>query len=222
MASTAAPGTIAEPLATVAHAVGRASTGDSILLERGGTYFASDLNAGSDLSVTAYGNGPRPIVTGSVRVSLSGTWGANPSVRTGSVAQRVVACYVNGRFVRLARWPNVDDGLSPQRQRQRVRPHRRCRARHPTRSGARPLDRRPGPLAASGAGGGRPGPSPSTAPSTLSSSIRPGNVGDQPRRSRLGLLHRQRSRRARCPRRVALGGGRALSLSPVLGRSRQP
>jgi len=106
-----AAGTLAEPLATLAHAVGRASAGDAILLERGGTFFASGLNAGSNLSVTAYGNGPRPIVTGSVRVSLTGTWGSNPSVRTGAVSERVVACYVNGRFVRLARWPNVDAGF---------------------------------------------------------------------------------------------------------------
>jgi len=106
-----AAGTTTEPLATVAHAVSRASAGDSILLERGGTYFASDLNAGSSLSVAAYGNGPLPIVTSSLRVNLPGTWGSNPSVRTGSVSQRVVACYVDGRFVRLARWPNINDGF---------------------------------------------------------------------------------------------------------------
>ena len=105
------PGTIAEPLATIAHTVGRASAGDSILLERGGTYRALDLNAGSSLSMSAYGNGERPIITGSVRVSMPGTWGQNPSVRTGNVGQRVLACYVNGRFVRLARWPNVNAGF---------------------------------------------------------------------------------------------------------------
>ncbi len=104
-------GTTSEPLATVAHAVSRASTGDSILLERGGTYFASDLNAGSGISITAFGNGALPIVTGSLRVGLPGTWGPNPSVRTGAVVQRVVACYVNGRFVRQARWPNIDSGF---------------------------------------------------------------------------------------------------------------
>jgi parallel beta-helix repeat protein len=104
-------GTIEQPLATLAHAVGRASGGDAILLQRGGTYFALDLNAGSNLSVGAYGNGARPIITGSVRVELPGVWGGNPAVRTGTVSERVVACYVDGRFVRLARWPNVDDGF---------------------------------------------------------------------------------------------------------------
>jgi hypothetical protein len=105
------PGTVAEPLATLAHAVSRASSGDSILLLRGGTYYALDLNVGANLSFDAYGNGDRSIVTGSAQVSLPSTWPSNPSVRMGSVAQRVVACYVDGRFVRLARWPNVDDGF---------------------------------------------------------------------------------------------------------------
>ncbi len=106
-----ASGTIAAPLATVAHAVSRAAARDRILLERGGTYFAQDLAAGSALSFDAYGRGDRPILTSSVPATLSGTWGGNPAVRTAAVAQRVVAVYVNGRFVRLARWPNVEDGF---------------------------------------------------------------------------------------------------------------
>jgi parallel beta-helix repeat protein len=104
-------GTTSEPLATIAHAVGRAGSGDSILLERGGTYFASNLNVGSGLSFSAYGNGARPVVTGSTGAAMTGTWGQNPSVRTGTVGQRVLACYVDGRFVRLARWPNADNGF---------------------------------------------------------------------------------------------------------------
>lgn len=105
------PGTVAEPLATLAHAVDRASSGDAIHLERDGTYRALDLDVGSGLSISAYGHGEQPIITGSVRVTLSGTWGSNPAVRIGSVAQRVVACYVDGHFVRLARWPNLSDGF---------------------------------------------------------------------------------------------------------------
>ena len=106
-----AAGTLVEPVATIAHAVGRTGAGDRVLLQRGGTYHALDLNTGSSISVAAYGNGARPVVTGSTRVNLSGTWGSNPSVRTGAVSQRVVACYVDGRFVRLARWPNVSSGF---------------------------------------------------------------------------------------------------------------
>ena len=107
------------PFATQAllSCLNHAKAGDAILLERGGTYFASDLNVGSNLSVAAYGNGPRPIVTGSVRVNLTGTWGANPSVKTGVVGERVVACYVNGRFVRLARWPCARGSRCPSSRR---------------------------------------------------------------------------------------------------------
>ncbi len=104
-------GTRTEPLATVAHAVARAATGDAVLLERGGVYVSSGVDLGSGLSLDAYGSGPRPIVTSSVRVETPGVWGVDPAVRTGSVAERVVACFVDGRFVRLARWPNVDDGF---------------------------------------------------------------------------------------------------------------
>ncbi|MCU0304240.1 MAG: right-handed parallel beta-helix repeat-containing protein [Thermoanaerobaculales bacterium] len=105
------PGTIIEPLATLAHAVGRTSSGDSILLERGGTYRAFDLGVGAGRTITAYGSGARPVLTGSARVELFGVWGGNPAVRTGAVAERVVECYVDGRFVRLARWPNADAGF---------------------------------------------------------------------------------------------------------------
>jgi len=106
-----AAGTMEAPLATLAHAVGRASAGDTVLLKRGGTFQALDLDLGSGLQLDAWGNGARPILTGSIRVVMSGTWGANPEVRTAAVAQRVVACWVNGRFVRLARWPNHPEFL---------------------------------------------------------------------------------------------------------------
>jgi parallel beta-helix repeat protein len=105
------PGTIDEPLATLAHAVGRAGSGDSILLERGGTFRAFDLSVGAGRTIAAYGSGARPVLTGSARVELFGVWGGNPAVRTGAVAERVVECYVDGRFVRLARWPNADAGF---------------------------------------------------------------------------------------------------------------
>jgi parallel beta-helix repeat protein len=105
------PGTVAEPLATAAHAVSRAAGGDRVLFQRGGVYTAFDLAIGSNLSLDAYGNGEPPVLTGSQRVTLTGAWGSNPAVRTGSVSERVVACYVDGRFVRRARWPNQGDGF---------------------------------------------------------------------------------------------------------------
>ncbi|MCP4902351.1 MAG: right-handed parallel beta-helix repeat-containing protein [bacterium] len=106
-----ASGTPANPLATLAHAVSRASSGDHILLLRGGTYHALDVNVGNDLAIGAYGEGDLPILTASVEVSLPGTWPQNTAVRTGPVSERVVTCYVDGRFVPLARYPNKDVGF---------------------------------------------------------------------------------------------------------------
>jgi hypothetical protein len=102
-------GTEAAPLETVEHAVSRAGAGDRILLRRGGTYRVSGLDLGRDLSVTAYGGGADPVLTASMEVDLPDTWAGNASVRTGAVADPVLACYVDGRFVPLARYP--DDGF---------------------------------------------------------------------------------------------------------------
>lgn len=99
-------GTEGAPLATLGHARELAGDGDSILLRRGGTYPAVQVDLGSGVTVDAYGTGEAPILTGSTPVSLAGTWTENASVLTGDVAQRVIACYVNGKFVRLARYPN--------------------------------------------------------------------------------------------------------------------
>ncbi len=106
-----AAGSEAAPLATVAHAVSRASSGDRILLQRGGTYVVSELDLGANLEVDAYGSGPLPVLTASVEVSLPDTWSQNANVRTGAVADRVLAVYVDGQFVRLARYPNLSDGF---------------------------------------------------------------------------------------------------------------
>lgn len=85
-------GTETTPLATLAHAIGRASAGDTVLLQRGGTYPAMDLDVASGLALNAWGSGARPVVTGSARVTMTGVWGADPAVRTATVAQRVIAC----------------------------------------------------------------------------------------------------------------------------------
>jgi parallel beta-helix repeat protein len=104
-------GSCVAPLASFAEAAAYAREGDTILLERGGTYVGSDAVVGRGVEVTAYGAGADPIMTGSVVVATPGTWAQNPAVRTGAVAARVVACYVDGRFVPRARYPNVSDGF---------------------------------------------------------------------------------------------------------------
>ncbi|MBI5542243.1 MAG: right-handed parallel beta-helix repeat-containing protein, partial [Deltaproteobacteria bacterium] len=102
-----AAGSQQAPLATLPHAVSRASGTDRILLRRGGTYLVTNLDAGATLQIAAYGDGPDPVITASAVVGLPGTWASNPLVRTGPVASPVLACYVDGRFVPLARYPNT-------------------------------------------------------------------------------------------------------------------
>ncbi len=104
-------GSQGKPLATLAEAVTRASAKDRILLARGGTYQVDDLTIGKELTVTAYGSGAAPVITASEEVTLGGTWAQNGQVQTGNVAKRVVACFVDGRFVRRARYPNDPDVL---------------------------------------------------------------------------------------------------------------
>ncbi|MDY0001387.1 MAG: right-handed parallel beta-helix repeat-containing protein [Polyangia bacterium] len=99
-------GTEAAPLFSLAHALERSGAGDRILLERGGAYAAQNVTVSGGRTVAAYGVGADPVLTGSVEVVLDGTWAQNAAVRTGPMAERVVACYVDGRFVPRARYPN--------------------------------------------------------------------------------------------------------------------
>lgn len=77
-----AAGTEAAPLSTLGHAVSRASSGDRVLLRRGGVYPAQNLDLGSGLQIDAYGSGADPVVTASAAIELSGTWAQNSAVRT--------------------------------------------------------------------------------------------------------------------------------------------
>jgi parallel beta-helix repeat protein len=104
-------GSKGKPLATLAEAVKKAAKADRILLERGGAYQVADLAIGKELTVTAYGSGAAPVITASDEVTLAGSWSKDSKVRTGNVAERVVACFVDGRFVRRARYPNFPDVL---------------------------------------------------------------------------------------------------------------
>ena len=115
-----ADGSQAAPLESVAHAVSRSGAGDRILLQRGGTYQVQQLDLGRDLTLAAYGSGADPILTASVQISLPDTWAQNPLVKTGPVNEQVLACYVDGRFVPLSRYPNtgflrVDNDDDPDR-----------------------------------------------------------------------------------------------------------
>ncbi|MGC4120973.1 MAG: right-handed parallel beta-helix repeat-containing protein [Myxococcales bacterium] len=102
-----AAGSEAAPLSTLAHAVTRAGGSDRVRLQRGGSYFASEVALGNGRQLLAYGSGADPVVTGSVPAAMTGSWTTDANVKTGPVADKVLACWVDGRFLRLARWPNT-------------------------------------------------------------------------------------------------------------------
>jgi hypothetical protein len=108
--SDSGAGTQGDPFATFEHAVSVSGSSDTINFRRGGTYFASGVSSGGR-DLEAYGTGAEPVITGSIQATLPGTWTSDSNVLTGPVADRVAACFVDGRFVRLARWPNAEDGF---------------------------------------------------------------------------------------------------------------
>lgn len=102
--SDGAAGSQAAPLATLAGAVGKATGGDDrILLQKGGTYrITADVTIPGGRTLTSYGSGALPIVTASKLVTLSGSG----TIKTASVTSEVLACWVDGAFVPMAREPN--------------------------------------------------------------------------------------------------------------------
>ncbi len=115
--ANASAGSEGSPFETVAHAVSQAQTGDNILLQSDGVYGVQELRV-AGLNIAAYGTGEDPILTASREVALPDSWGTDANVRIGNVPERVIAVYVNGRFVRLARYPNtgfltVDNANAP-------------------------------------------------------------------------------------------------------------
>jgi hypothetical protein len=99
-------GSQAVPLASLAAAINRSVDGDRILLRRGGVWREAGLSLPDGVAITAWGDGPSPELTASQVVDLTGTWAEDQAVRTAVVADRVLACWVDGRFVSLARYPN--------------------------------------------------------------------------------------------------------------------
>jgi hypothetical protein len=97
------PGTQALPFATVTKAAGVAKSGDRILLRKGGSWRADGLALPAGISVLPYGSGNPPELTAATGVTMTGTG----AIRTASVAAPVLACYVNGAFMPLARYPNT-------------------------------------------------------------------------------------------------------------------
>jgi parallel beta-helix repeat protein len=97
------------PFASLKEAFARAASGDTVHLLRGGTYReAGGLDFRSGVTVTAGGPAelPAPVVTTSVVVPGLTPWAKNPKVLTATVPGPVLALYVDGVSLRLARYPN--------------------------------------------------------------------------------------------------------------------
>lgn len=106
-----ASGSEADPLATVAEAIGRSASGDTVLLRRGDTFREGGLNLGGNRTLGAYGDpgNPLPNISGSVIVEGLSPWDANPEVLTVSLSGlpgEVEQVYVDDAFMPLARYPN--------------------------------------------------------------------------------------------------------------------
>ncbi|HYE08523.1 MAG TPA: right-handed parallel beta-helix repeat-containing protein [Planctomycetota bacterium] len=89
-------------------ALGRARAGDTVVLARGGTYRASGLVFPSGVTVTSGGAAerPAPVITTSQVVPALKPSKDDARILIARVAQRVRECYVDGRFLTLARFPN--------------------------------------------------------------------------------------------------------------------
>lgn len=97
------------PFSSLSDALKRAGNGDTVYVLRGGTYReAMGLEFRSGVTVTAGGpaDAPAPIITTSIEVPKLTPWAKNPKVLTATIAKPVLACYVDGAFMRLARFPN--------------------------------------------------------------------------------------------------------------------
>ncbi len=95
------------PLASLQAAIDRSDAGDRILLQRGGVWREAGATLPDGVAIGAWGEGAVPELTGSRMIALSGTWADNAAVRTAAVDEQVLACWVDGRFVPLARYPNA-------------------------------------------------------------------------------------------------------------------
>jgi hypothetical protein len=98
-------GTQVSPWATIAKAMTSSASNDRIYLARGGTW-RETFTIGGNRQLLAYGSGADPVITGSRVVTMTGTWGSNSNVRTGSVGSEALSLWVNGSFQPLARYPN--------------------------------------------------------------------------------------------------------------------
>ncbi len=90
-------------------AAARAASGDRLVLMRGGVYRVPDgleFHAGVAVGADGPAASPPPLLTTSIIVPVLTPWAKNPKVLTARVDRPVLECYVAGRFLVQARYPN--------------------------------------------------------------------------------------------------------------------
>jgi hypothetical protein len=98
------------PFTSVGQAAARAGSGDTIWIARGGTYREPDgveFRGGVTVKAGGPASAPPPLLTTSVILGAFKPWAKNPKVLTATVDKRVLECYVDGRFLPIARYPKV-------------------------------------------------------------------------------------------------------------------
>ncbi len=102
-------GSAEHPFTTVHQAVARAGKGDTIWVARGGTYrepAGMEFRGGVTVKAGGAPGAPAPVLTTSVVISAFRPWAKNPKVLTAAVDKRVLDCWVDGRAMTLARYPD--------------------------------------------------------------------------------------------------------------------
>jgi len=95
------------PLKTVAEAVSRASSGDSVLLKRGDVFRESVAFTQGGIVIGAYGSGEPPVMSGGIAITgWTKQAGARP-VYTATASSAVEYLFADNQFVWSARWPDT-------------------------------------------------------------------------------------------------------------------
>jgi hypothetical protein len=101
-------GSADSPFSSVHQALARAGSGDTVWIARGGTYrepAGMEFRSGVTVKAGGPNSAPAPLLTTSVVVTALKPWAKNPKVLTAQVEKRVIECYVDGRFLPIARYP---------------------------------------------------------------------------------------------------------------------
>ncbi|HAT11069.1 MAG TPA: hypothetical protein DCS97_10865 [Planctomycetes bacterium] len=100
------------PFATLGKALSRASSGDTILMARGGVFRETPGSVPAGVTIKAGGDAsrPPPMLTPALPVTGWKPWDKNAKVLVTSLDRPVYDLYVDGRFMVLARYPDLGKG----------------------------------------------------------------------------------------------------------------